>query len=817
MDLPTCPACKQSVLDDDAELCPFCGSSMSGKPVSRTAAPAAPPLRAGKPGAATGAKSGGPRKTGDSSPDMDAPFDVEVPAASTIPVGPKKTSARTMEVVCPMCETPGFIPESAAGREVKCHNKSCMVPVFTAPAAPPRPVATPVAPPPEASNRTLVMGSILAVIFAVAGASFWLLTRTPPAEKMVDPFADFARNKAAAPATGTGTKPVVPAATDKMTAKVEPEVVPPPQAKPADVAQQILPALVDAAQKNENNRNKPFCRRLTGVAYARIGDPAGAREQIERMSKLKPDVPYFQIEPLVAIGWQQLAAGQAQEARATAETARELTKTVPKFGRDAIDALLQLATLLAALGADAEAEAVIAQNSFEGPLGQLSARLAIVRALGSYNLDQTLPGEVVGGWERPQWVASTLGVAVRGDWERAEKWARQAPDSVGEAESLIAWADALARQALVSQKAGDFERAAAIATDLDPANRARLHACLSLTAMNAGNRERAEQALTQAQTALGEIAVPSAVQFMGLKELFDLKLPEEPALRYAALAAAEVSQAQARLEKSAEAWESLKVSMSFARGIAPSPAALQAQEDQLKKQGATLVRSSLKSIFGLTSHDQARRKYNDLTRKITQVSAAATGRFDLQLQILESAAGWGLSDQVWKEALARSEASDANLREPFLASVLPARVADLEERAGRSAAGAAIREHIADMRVTDPLLQLRSASERALTAKDYKGAAAACNQFGTLPEAEEWMLQLAGRSAAQADTAAAFEFVSDLQNVLVREEALRLVSAQLARKGAAEALWTFAPTKDLPQTERIAWGCGIIEGATAPR
>src|SRR5258708_20177828 len=30
MDLPTCPACKQSVLDDDAVECPFCGAPMKG-------------------------------------------------------------------------------------------------------------------------------------------------------------------------------------------------------------------------------------------------------------------------------------------------------------------------------------------------------------------------------------------------------------------------------------------------------------------------------------------------------------------------------------------------------------------------------------------------------------------------------------------------------------------------------------------------------------------------------------------------------------------------------------------------------------------
>src|SRR5437773_2218866 len=42
MDLPTCPACKQSVLDDDATECPFCGAPMKGgSPAARAKTPSA--------------------------------------------------------------------------------------------------------------------------------------------------------------------------------------------------------------------------------------------------------------------------------------------------------------------------------------------------------------------------------------------------------------------------------------------------------------------------------------------------------------------------------------------------------------------------------------------------------------------------------------------------------------------------------------------------------------------------------------------------------------------------------------------------------
>ena len=39
MDFPVCPACGQSVIDDDVEDCPFCGSSMTAKLGAKPAAP----------------------------------------------------------------------------------------------------------------------------------------------------------------------------------------------------------------------------------------------------------------------------------------------------------------------------------------------------------------------------------------------------------------------------------------------------------------------------------------------------------------------------------------------------------------------------------------------------------------------------------------------------------------------------------------------------------------------------------------------------------------------------------------------------------
>ena len=145
MDLPTCPACGQSVLDDDAETCPFCGAAMDGSsgPTKKTARPASPSKtgmpKPGKPTAPSSPAQPAVRKVKSArelaAADADLPFDAESsPAARTaIKIAPRRTKSRTLRVVCPMCDTPGFIPPGAVGKTVRCANEACMVPLFTAP------------------------------------------------------------------------------------------------------------------------------------------------------------------------------------------------------------------------------------------------------------------------------------------------------------------------------------------------------------------------------------------------------------------------------------------------------------------------------------------------------------------------------------------------------------------------------------------------------------------------------------------------------------------------------------------------------------
>ncbi len=200
MDLPTCPACGQSVLDDDVDECPFCGASMSGEPSKTGPKPAPEPAQSStqqtplenKPAAQTPAEE--PSAAAPQSalkqpqPDSDEndPFAVEKVEKSetgkVIRLHSQPVKGRSHKVVCPMCDTEGFTSRKAAGHEVRCPNPDCQLPVFTAPEIKKEePVEEQAASP--AFSPPVLIGSVIAAVVVIGGAVwfFFFGNQTSPA------------------------------------------------------------------------------------------------------------------------------------------------------------------------------------------------------------------------------------------------------------------------------------------------------------------------------------------------------------------------------------------------------------------------------------------------------------------------------------------------------------------------------------------------------------------------------------------------------------------------------------------------------------
>lgn len=820
MDLPTCPACGQSVLDDDAQDCPFCGAPMKGgapgKPAAK--APAKPasktsPAAKGAAGSAQGAGAGKPlpavnKPAAREKPksDDDDPFGVDQDAAANaIPVSPKPGGGRTLEVVCPMCETAGYISPKAAGKAIKCHNPQCMVPIFTAPViekeeAPP--------PPPPKSKMPIYVGGGVAAVALIAGG-LWLAPGGDPGKKKpgVVPVAPVSPGL-----TNTTPDPDNPPPDNSSNAKKnsEPKV---PVAKSRDeLIRDALRDLVEAAQTAPTNR-KPFCRRLAGIAYASAGDMKAAEDQVQRTGAA---TGHEGLLPLVAIAWKQLTVRQPAEFKKTIAAAQAREKQLPPRGRYAVEAAIALAAALVADGRAADARATLAAHRGGVATETVAAALLIVDADGSFNFDRPLIGRTLGEWQFPLETAVTLILSAHGRWDDAQTWATKAADPALRTECTLVWAEALAMYAAAASLPQELERAIAAGEDLPPVGKARLFARLAAVQFAGGDRGAADGLVSQAQAALAAIKVPPPLKIEGMRQLLELKLPDPVLLRLAALAAGDIALVQLQLGQAEPAWTNLQTGLAFLRGATPSPAYLQKQVKDIDAFGADNIRLRLKESLALTDDDQARRAFTNYKARCGELLAAANDRFRRQFLMLAAATDGGLLDPVWTEIQTLSTRPNLSDQEPFLETTLPGLIAARYEAAGNTDQRNEVRAAVpANVKIADPLPLVRDETRRMVDAGEATKAVQQINaSAGTSDVLDEWSLRLASRLVAAGKYSEALLFLSGLKDVIVREEGLQLATALAARNGHAEKFRAAAAEKISAPTEKAAVCAGVVQGLT---
>lgn len=438
MDLPTCPACGQSVLDDDAQDCPFCGAAMDGssgskKPVgSKTASPAKAPAK--------------------KEPDNADPFAIEQAPVSSkvIPCARKPMKGRMQRVLCPMCETQGFIPKAALGRQVKCANKECLVPVFTASTDDVKKLN------PRATSRTREATAVAStetkptsggskknpmLVYGIVGAIALAATVG---------LVSYLNSQGVDKLAPIGPLPAQPVVDDEdevatPTAVVEQEEVPEYRQK----ALEAVDAMISQARVSGGNRDKAYCRRLTGDSYLRMGMDSEAEAEFAQMDKVSSDAgrstQYYRISPFVTDYWSKLKAGDAAGATAALNAAKALANTIPTQGDTAWESTIALASALTNAGDLTAATAIIAKQAVDETVESQvdSIRLAAWDASAAVLAEskrKPLSPLVVFSWRRPLETAVSFELAVRGQWNAANQWAESLTGvaAVGESCAVIA-------------------------------------------------------------------------------------------------------------------------------------------------------------------------------------------------------------------------------------------------------------------------------------------------------------------------------------------------------------------------------------------
>lgn len=836
---PTCPACKQSVLDDDVENCPFCGANMktgkggnqglaqksAPKPVAkeRPSVPSAP-ASAAPTAKATPAKSA-PAASKD---DDDDPFGVDAASNSrAIPLSPRPAKGKTVRLVCPMCETPGFAAADAAGKEVKCCNEQCALPIFTAPkngGAPagtdPRTHATPTAlastPAAKKTSPAIIMTAVSTL--ALAGGSLWYFVFNEPGGIKPAPAAPQAGGQL--PITNTpeaGTEKV----DDKKAAA---------NAKPRgeELRSAILPVLVTLSQTSDKNRSKHFCRRLTAEAYVEAGDLKAANENIDQLLNLTPKLPFHQVPPLTQIAWRELSAGNADGAKAALDAAWKAAPELPAVSRLTFDATSDFAAALFASGRANDAQTLMSKENMlpSGSSGTLAALSRRARLSHSFDLDESAASLPITPWKSPQWVVTTITLVLRGHADKGVAWMKLCPDAETKAECWAAWGDAVVALPN-SPAASKDDLITAAVRDESPATQARVWARVAAGRLAIKQKDAANRALNHAATAMKAVPLPEDFVIPEMKEILKLNLADAVAPKLNAIAAAEVARAQTLLGQTQPAAESLTAAMQHLRGHAPSSVlATRMVNATSGSSEVNSVKAELKKALNLKTEDKVMLALTNYRAKCLSMSKAANERFALQTDILKAAVDWPLLDAVWNEATARAgDSTPPEAREEFLKTNLSVRLGQRLRAAGEVDQARQCESAVTTGELTDARDTLQRETADAVEKGDINSVAQKLGAYqpvkaeGEKASTEDtdwpllWELRLACRLMKAGQTEKAFDLVSGSKDMLWREEGFEMLAAIVAKNPAtAEPVWKKYRPSLLSPTEKIAIFRGLCAG-----
>jgi hypothetical protein len=810
MDFAVCPACGQSVLDDEADDCPFCGSSMKAKPGSKPAAPAkgAAPTGKAAPGKATG-KPAAPA-------DDDFPFDAETNLPQTaVQASPAPSKSKSLKVQCPMCDTAGYVPPTTAGKQVRCANAKCPMPIFQAPA--PEPEAPP-PPPPKKKGNPVLLGVITAAVVGGVGYLIWMVagqpSNTAPDVKLLTPedIAAMKKGSSTSPQDHTVSPPgnnATTTSTDtETTSKTqEPSAGPQPSVLIAQVIKSF-PELV--LQSGNQNRSKPLCRRLAAETAALAGDAPAMREHLAALMKLNPDLAFYRIGASVEHFWREHRQKNTAAAQETLNQAVGDAAKLPKFGRDHLDLATQLAAALAAVGRTKEARELIAAHQTVGLKGEASAYLQSIAADRTLvDASQRIALRPIVFRQAPQAAATTAVLVLRGEPAAALAWAKSWDEPHLRAECLIALSEA-AIAGLVAFPEADIATLPAESQALLWARVARLQSARN-------QAEAAKASVAKSTTNLEAVTIPAEFSLPDLRGLLKWKDTPTTALVTLAAAGAELAVAQHQVAKDdAAAAKALDLSMQACRALGPASGPIQkllALADQLGPNG---LRQKLKADLELKTDDQARQQVGLYRKALENVSNAAQERFTLQTTILSRAAQAGLEDAVWTIVSARTADPDAGRKEPYF----PTEVTSwLVERFRARSANDLVQAVTAAAAEAVPGGIKRPAPaefEEQLAAGKFREALAVLQRPEVDPDQREALGLLGAlRLAAQDPVEATWQYVGQINDTVIREHAWEWAALIAARRGQGPAV-----AKQIGNvngaTEKISLARGMVAGLQAP-
>lgn len=542
--------------------------------------------------------------------DEDDPFGIGSAVSSqAIQATLKPEKGRLHKVVCPMCEQQGFVPKSAVGKQVRCANEKCMVPVFTAP-DPNEPTekkpgrltdadASKVTRPAAATKRNPllmygIVGGVLVVVTLVVINVLQKPVTNPDLQKPVtfDP-------------DQFGPDPEEVARKEKEEAarkKAAEDAVNPKTQVAANVGRMIQVA------RGAQLRDEALARQMTGDSYLRMGDQKNAALEFTQMLRNDRKGAVYRIEPNLSTYWRAVASGDSAAAKKALETALADVGTIPASGRLGTEVTLGIASALFNEGQSEQAvQAVLGRQQDQSNPGiqdQLQGTAWLFVSSRCRDLGVPAPAVIDSLlWSDPLMTAVSVNLALRDRWQQAIAWSGLQKDPRVACDCLVAIADI----------AGSKKASAEVFAQLDAAMPAepvfaiRVRAAVAAASMDKGR-------LDAAVAAMNQLPAPSPFTPPTSAQLAQEELPDRSAYRIRVLAVAEVVRAAAA-QKSAdilmssmtrwlEEYSALTVPVHVVRVPATQ---LFSQENAFKKQLAAELRITDESVFRQTFQKYRRR------------------------------------------------------------------------------------------------------------------------------------------------------------------------------------------------------------------
>jgi hypothetical protein len=750
------------------------------------------------------------------------PLDVKSSAGKdAIPAGRQRTKSKPYKVTCPMCETVGYVPQTAAGKEVRCANPQCLVPVFVAPRIQKKTVE---AEPKAKSGIPIALLALigLLLISGVGGALYFYnqpSVTTPRASGPVvlqaptgavnDASQD---HKGNAPPDGESVHQVV--ANTQLTLNEERDP--------------ILAIMEQATKEHDRNLRPPYCQRATAETAADCGDLGKAKTYLDQLANSKRELD--RVGPLTAVAWQQLKRGEKVEAGKTLENALTAAADLPAIGRYSVDTAAWLAAALVAVGRDKEAHALVARFPAEGSTGRLVAAMTTARAWKTWDI-------LTGEQERPLLEVASLQnpivveIAVsRGFAAEAFKFLEGVPSPGERIECQIVWAEAAAR-GLDKAKSADPIAIEPLLEKLLSASRARLQARLGNLRLRANDRPGAEKLLESAIATLGKIAPKREFVIPSWKKLAALEFPDPGPARLNALALAEIARLEGDLRKRDEAQKHLGLAIDLLHASAPNLLAARNTLEEAGRLRPAEFQEPVPTKGRKEAIAQAKRKNQERANadleKVKQTSktlaAAAEARFALQTAILQTALAWDDPAHLWQVISPAATAQDADTKESYFKTALPWQLVVNLKRAGDTTTAEKIDEaagsNLPPSAVVLDLLAQKtpeSADVSSLARKmQFPDANRPESERATFADRERATLAGSSYLLHAGKVGDAIVFVRMFDDSLMKEEALEWTAALACRLNFTHQMKDILQAASFIPTESVSAYRGFLLGLLA--